>query len=134
MLNRQRVSLALQILANRLRSGQSSPRSGLIFIEGRQAAAKLYPQSIDSSHDDRDHVPERELQRAGLAAMCHLHTRFGKVYNGDRAPTSPRELAAANQSNFYGLVLASIDSGTYTAFYYNPDGAVVSLGQFPFGK
>jgi hypothetical protein len=134
MLRRSRVALALKILANRLRAGLSSPRSGLIFYEGGKASAKLYPQTIDSTRGDRDHIPERELQRAGFSALCHLHTRFEKVYNGDRAPTSKRELSAAKQANFYGLVLTSIDSGTFSAFYYNPNGAVVSLGLFAFGK
>ena len=41
---------------------------------------------------------------------------------------------ALRQGNFYGLVLASVDSGTFSAFYYNPSGAVVSLGLFAFGK
>ena len=41
---------------------------------------------------------------------------------------------ASNQGNFYGLVLTSIDSSTFSAFYYNPNGAVVSLGLFAFGK
>jgi hypothetical protein len=134
MLRRQRVALALRILADRLRAGLNSPRSGLVFYEGGKASAKLYPQSVDSTRGDRDHIPERELQRAGLRALCHIHTRFEKVYNGDRAPTSKRELSASNEWNFYGLVLTSIDSGTFSAFYYNPDGAVVSLGLFAFGK
>ena len=134
MLRRQRVALALRILADRLRAGLSSPRSGLVFYEGGKASAKLYPQSVDSARGDRDHVPDRELQRAGFGALCHLHTRFETVYNGDRAPASKREVSASNQGNFYGLVLTSIDSGTFSAFYYNPDGAVVSLGLFAFGK
>ena len=134
MLRRPRVALALRILADRLRAGLSSPRSGLIFYEGGKASAKLYPQAIDSSSGDREHIPERELQRAGFSALCHLHTRFETVYNGDRAPASKREVSASNQGNFYGLVLTSIDSGTFSAFYYNPDGSVVSLGLFAFGK
>jgi hypothetical protein len=134
MLRRQRVALALRILADRLRAGLSSPRSGLVFYESGKASAKLYPQSVDSTRGDRDHIPERELQRAGFSALAHLHTRFETVYNGDRAPTSKRELAASNSGNFYGLVVTSIDSGTFSAFYYNPDGAVVSLGLFAFGK
>ncbi|MDP6542950.1 MAG: hypothetical protein QGH60_03110 [Phycisphaerae bacterium] len=134
MLRRQRVSLALRILADRLRAGLSSPRSGLVFYEGGRASAKLYPQSIDSTRGDRDHIPERELQRAGFSALAHLHTRFETVYNGDRAPASKREVSASGQGNYYGLVLTSIDSGTFSGFYYNPDGAVVSLGMFAFGK
>ncbi len=134
MLRQRRVTLALRILADRLRAGLSSPRSGLIFYEGGKASAKLYPQAVDSSRGDRDHIPERELQRAGFGALCHLHTRFETVYNGDRAPASKREVSASNQGNFYGLVLTSIDSSTFSAFYYNPNGAVVSLGLFAFGK
>ena len=134
MLRRQRVALALRILADRLRAGLSSPRSGLVFYEDGEASAKLYPQGIDSTRGDRDHIPERELQRAGFRALCHLHTRFETVYNGDRAPASKREVSASNQGNFYGLVLAGIDSVTFSAFYYNPNGEVVSLGLFPFGK
>jgi len=134
MLRRQRVALALRILADRLRAGLNSPRSGLVFYEGGKASAKLYPQAIDSTRGDRDHIPERELQRAGFSALAHLHTRFETVYNGDRAPASKREVSASSQGNFYGLVLTSIDSGTFSAFYYNPDGEVVSLGLFAFGK
>ena len=134
MLRRQRVALALRILADRLRAGLSSPRSGLVFYESGKASAKLYPQAADSTRGDRDHIPERELQRAGFSALAHLHTRFETVYNGDRAPTSKREVSASSQGNFYGMVVTSIDSGTFSAFYYNPDGAVVSLGLFAFGK
>ncbi len=134
MVRRQRVSLALRILADRLRAGLNSPRSGLVFYEDGKAAAKLYPQAVDSTRGDRDHVPERELQRAGFNAMCHLHTRFEKVYNTERAAASSRELSAAAQANFYGLVLTSVDSGTFSAVYYNPDGKAVSLGVFAFGK
>jgi hypothetical protein len=134
MLRRPRVTLALRILADRLRAGLNSPRSGLIFYEGGKASAKLYPQSIDSTRGDRDHIPERELQRAGISALTHLHTRFETVYNGDRALVSKREISAANQGNYYGLVLTSIDSGTFSALYYNPDGTVVSLGLQAFGK
>ena len=132
MLRRPRPVLALRILADRLRAGLLSPRSGLVFYEGGKASAKLYPQRADSTRGDRDHIPERKLQCAGFGALCHLHTRFEKVYNGDLAPTSKREIMASKQGNFYGLVLASVDTGTFSAFYYNPDGAVVSLGLFPF--
>jgi len=134
MLKRRRVSVALKILAQRLRAGLNSPRSGLVFYESGKASAKLYPQAKDSSRGDRDHIPERELQRAGFDALCHLHTRFEKVYNGDRAAPSGRELSASKQANFYGLTLASVDSGTYSAFYYTPNGRAVSLGIFAFGK
>ena len=134
MLRRQRVTLSLRMLADRLRAGGLSPCSGLVFYEGGKASAKLYPQRADSTSGDRDHIPERELQRAGFSALCHLHTRFEKVNNEDLAPASKLEVSASNQGNFYGLVLASIDTGTFSAFYYNPDGAVVSLGLFAFGK
>jgi len=134
MLQRKRVALALRILADRLRARLSSPRSGLVFYEDGKASAKLYPQRADSLRGDRDHVPQREFKRAGLSAMCHFHTRFETVYNGDRAPASRREVAVARQSNFYGLILAGIDSDKFSAFYYNPDGVVVSLGLFAFGK
>jgi len=134
MLQRKRVALALRILADRLRAELTSPRSGLVFYQDGRASAKLYPQTVDSVRGDRDHVPQRGLQRAGLTALCQFHTRFEAVYNGDRAPASRREVAIAAQANFYGLILASIDSGTFSAFYYNPDGAVVSLGVFAFGK
>ena len=134
MLLRQRVALAMRILADRLRAGLKSPRSGLVFCEGGKASAKLYPQTIDSTRGDRDHIPERQLQRAGFSALCHFHTRFETVYNGDRASASKHEVSASTQGNFYGLVLTSIDSRTFSAFYYNPDGAVVSLGVFVFPK
>ena len=134
MLQRPRVALALRILADRLRAGLNSPRSGLVFLEGGKASAKLYPQAVDSTAGDRDHVPERELQQAGFSALSHLHTRFEKVYNGDRASASSREISAAGQANFYNLLLASVDSGTFSAVYYNPDGRAVSLGIYAFKK
>ena len=134
MLRRKRVALALKILADRLRARLSSPRSGLVFFEEGRASARLYPQDTDSTRGDRDHTPSREFKRAGLNALCHFHTRFETVYNGDRAPASKREATLAKQFNFYGLILASIDSETFSAFYYNPDGVIVSLGLFAFGK
>ncbi|MBT3198846.1 MAG: hypothetical protein HN350_02925 [Phycisphaerales bacterium] len=134
MLHQKRVSLALRILADRLRAGLNSPRSGLVFYENAAASAKLYPQKKDSVAGDRNHLPERELHRAGFDALCHLHTRFEKVYNGDVAPPSRQELSAARRANFCGLLLASIDSRKFSVFYYNPNGNAVSLGVFEFGK
>ena len=134
MLAGQRVSLGLKVLADRLRAGLNSQRSGLVFYEGGQASAKMYPQATDSTRGDRDHIPDRELQRAGFDAICHLHTRFEKVYNGNLAPTSKHELSLSRGGNFYGLILTSVDPGTFSAFYYNPDGEVVSLGLFAFSK
>jgi len=134
MLQRPRVAMALRIMADRLQAGLKTPRSGLVFYEDGKATAKLYPQLADSTLTDRDHVPERGLLHAGFDALCHLHTRFEKVYNGHRAVASKRELSAADEGNFYGLVLARVDTGTCSAFYYAPDGGVVSLGLFTFDQ
>lgn len=134
MLQRPRVQLALRILADRLRARLISPRSGLVFYENGRAMAKLYPQSTDETRGDREYVPSRSIQRAGRHALCHFHTRFETIYNGDRAAPAKRELEVARELNFHGLMLVSIDTGTFSAFYYNPDGAAVSLGLFPFGK
>jgi WD40 repeat protein len=133
MLCRKRTALALKVLSDRLRSGLAGPHGGLVFYEKGKASATLYPQSTDSTRGDREHVPEREFLRAGSNAICHFHTRFKKVYNDDHAGVSQRELLASNQRDFYGLVLARLDSGTFGAFYYNPGGQVVSLGLYPLG-
>jgi hypothetical protein len=134
MIERPRVQLSLRILTDRLRANVKSPRSGLILYENGRAVAKLYPQASDAAGPPGDYIPSRAIQRAGRNAVCHLHTRFEKTYNGDRAAPSKRELMAAKQTNFYGLVLCSIDSGTFSTFYYTPNGVIISLGMFPFGK
>ena len=50
-------------------------------------------------------------------------------------PARPPESSLdARKGNYYLLVLTTLEEGSFCAHYANPDGVVVSLGQFPLAR
>ncbi len=131
MLSRDRVQLALRIMADNDRQDTTTAHGGLVFYEGGKAEAKLFEPG--ATGDDTRYVPAPALIEAGRDALCRFHGHFEKPDNVARAGPDGRELTEARKSNSYGLVLTSLSEDTFTAHYYNPRGVVVSLGVYPMG-
>ncbi|MCK4602663.1 MAG: hypothetical protein KAU28_09365, partial [Phycisphaerae bacterium] len=132
MLSRPRIQVALRIMARHDRADRRTAWGGLVFYENGRAEAKLYPASLKRGENDLLYRPSARATIDGRSALCRFHAHFEKVANDARIGPRELELAAAKRENFYGLVLTSLDKETFCAHYYNPDGAVVSLGKFPF--
>lgn len=130
MLMRQRVRTALAITAQRDREDRTSQWGGLIRYDSGQAEAILYPPTGNSS--DSHYQASDRLLRDSVDSLMRFHGHFSRESNGGNVGPDPRDLQEAAESNTYGLVLTSLGDGMYNATFYNPRGAVVSLGDFRF--
>lgn len=131
MLSRERVQIALRIMAERDREDASRPWGGLVFYENGRAEAKLYPAR---SGDDTVYDPTDRAVRDGRDALCFFHAHFEKVDNAKRTGPDAAELRRAAQGNTNALVLTSLNDKEFCAHFYTPAGRVVSLGIFPLRK
>ncbi len=132
MLRRQRVQLALRVMAERDRADEDSAWGGLVFYENGQAEAKLYPPDPDAPTDDRTYVPSRMAEVDARDALCMFHARFDRARNAAAMGPTSADLQAARREDRYALVLTGLSDKEFVAHYYNPDGEVVSLGALPF--
>jgi hypothetical protein len=132
MFTRPRVLLALRVMAERDRADTRSAWGGLIVYESGGAEARLYPPEKDSPADDLRYVPSRQMISEGRDSMCRFLAHFEKADNSARAGPTAEELAAAKEGNYYGVVLTTVSENEFCAFYFNPQGAVVSLGKIAF--
>jgi hypothetical protein len=132
MFARPRVLLALRVMAERDRADTRSAWGGLVVYESGGAEARLYPPEKDAPADDLRYVPSKQMISEGRDSMCRFLAHFEKANNAARAGPTTEELAAAKEGNYYGLVLTTISETEFCAFYFNPQGAVVSLGKMAF--
>ncbi len=134
MLNRQRVQLAIRIMADGDRADKRSRWGGLIFYENGQAEAKLYAPDRSAGENDMAYVPTKRLIGDGRDSICRFVAHFEKVSNIALAGPTRNELLEARSQDYYALVLTSTSEGRFSAHYYNPRGQVVSLGLLPFRR
>ncbi len=134
MLNRERVQLAIKIMAEGDRVDKRSQWGGLIFYENGQAEAKLYTPDRKAGENDMAYASTKRFIRDGRGAMCRFVAHFEKAQNVSLARPTKAELLQSRRGNYYGLVLTSISERMFSAHYYNPQGQVVSLGLYPFKK
>jgi len=131
MLSRERVQIALRIMAEKDREDTMRPWGGLVFYENGRAEAKLYPAR---NGDDAVYGPTDRAVRDGRDALCLFHAHFEKVDNAERTGPDAAELRRAAQGNTNGLVLTSLSAEEFCAHFYTPAGRVISLGIFPLRK
>jgi hypothetical protein len=132
MLARPRVLLALRVMAERDRADTRSAWGGLIVYEGGGAEARLYPPEKDAPADDLRYVPSRQMVSEGRDSLCRFLAHFEKANSAARAGPTADELREARAGNYYGLVVTTVSEGEFCAHYFNPQGAVVSLGRIAF--
>ena len=134
MLSRPRMQIALRVMAERDREDRASAWGGLVFYKNGQAEPKLYPPSTEAGENDLVYVPSALAVRHGRDALCRFYAHFDQADNVARAGPGAEELRDAAMNNYYALVLTSINENTFCAHYCNPEGTVVSLGAFAFGR
>jgi hypothetical protein len=130
MFARPRVLLALRVMSERDRADTRSAWGGLIVYETGGAEARLYPPEKDTPADDLHYIPSRQMVSEGRDSMCRFFAHFEKAANAARAGPTADELSAAKEGNYYGLVITTLSESEICAHYFNPQGAVVSLGRF----
>ena len=134
MLARPRVQLALRAMADYDLADTRSAWGGLVLYENGQAEAKLYRPVVEGAGDDMRYKPSQHLEAEARDALCWFHAHFDRIRNVGRAGPDEQDVREAKENGFYGMVLTSLDENTFAAHYYNPDGIVVSLGNFPFQR
>ncbi len=121
MLSRPRMLLALKIMADENRSKSAPGDPGLVFYKQGQADAMLYPGASSG-----------QLVRDGRDSLCRFSTNFARKDNSLEVGPSQTQLTDARKGNYCGLVLTSVNPQTFTAYYYNAQGKIVSMGNYPF--
>jgi hypothetical protein len=134
MLNRPAVEAALRVMAEQDRADRRYAWGGQVFYEAGSAQARLYPPDAQVKENDLYYQPSSRSLADGRDAMCRFLAHFEQLANADRAGPGIEELADAKKSNYYALVLTSLGDSSFCAHYYNPQGVVISLGEFPFAK
>lgn len=132
MLSRARIQAALRSAAQQDREDKTQAWGGLVFYKDGGADAMIYKGSVDGGENDLIYVPPAKALNDVRDAMCMFVMHFEAENNMGRAGPTQEELRASKEGNYSGLVLTSVNAGSFVAYYYNPRGAVVSLGLFPF--
>ncbi len=135
MLSSPRVQLALKVMGDLDRRDRRNAWGGLVSYENGKAEAKIYPsdQTNVQSSDTR-YIISKQAAKEGRDSLCRFSAHFSQQANSQQAGPGIEELQDAKENNFYGLVLTSIGPDEFCAHYFNPDGTVVSMGTYPFGK
>jgi len=134
MISRSNIQAAIAMLAEEDRQDAHRTSGGLVFLEGGQALARVYPMDRQLASGDLTYAPSSRLLSDGRDAMCRFLGHFETLRNANRAGPTAEEVAAARKSNYYLLVWTSLSENAFCAHYCNPQGIVVSLGQFPFAR
>ncbi len=134
MINRASIQAAITLLAEEDRQDTRRAFGGLVFLEGGQALARVYPPVRQMQANDRVYMPSSRLIADGRDALCRFQGHFEALRNAARAGPDAEELAASSKGNYYLLILTSVNEAAFCAHYNNPEGIVVSLGQFPLAR
>lgn len=102
----------------------------LFYREGQVQAARHTPRPVGAAQaaEDWDRW-DRYLSRD---ALSEVHARLGVRDPAGKGEPTKEELREAEEKNRYGVVLASRDKSSFSAFYFNDKGTVVPLGEYPF--
>jgi len=113
------------------RQDASAAWGGLVFKNANKAEAFVYMNSAGKGKDDSVYFPTARYKKDAPRAMARYFCHFEKVDNTPRAGPSEAELADAKAHNYNGLILTTTGKNTFCGHYYNANGIVVSLGEFP---
>ena len=130
MLSRPRVQMKLRLMMNSDQADTGGEWGGLVFYQSGQAEAHLYRYDKHAPRNDQAYQPSRRVISDGRDALCRFVSHAHVVKNKDLGPTAT-ELRNAKTGDFNGLTLSRTDKDHFAAYYYTPNGAVVSLGVFP---
>jgi hypothetical protein len=134
MLSRPSIQAAITLLAEEDRQDTRRAFGGLVFLEGGQALARVYPPVRQTPANDLVYMPSSRLVADGRDALCRFQGHFEVLHNAGRAGPDAEELTASSKGDYYLLILTSVSETAFCAHYNNPEGVVVSLGQFPMTR
>ena len=134
LLRKGHVQTGMGVMAERDRADRARAWGGLIFYRNGHAEPQLYEPSKALGDNDLRYAPTLDVLRLARDALCLFHAHFEKVQNLDRVGPTAQEQADARADNLYALVVTSVSAGSFIAHYYSPQGQVVSLGIFPYGR
>jgi hypothetical protein len=134
MISRSNIQAAIAMLAEEDRQNAHRTSGGLVFLEGGQALARVYPVDRQLAASDLSYVPSSRLLSDGRDALGRFVGHFETLRNANRSGPTAEEVAGARKGNYYLLVWTSLSETAFCAHYCNPQGVVVSLGQFPFAR
>jgi hypothetical protein len=103
---------------------------GLGEVVREEWVAVLYPPRPGQRQGDQRFVASDDMIAASDLALAHYHLHAQRERNGEYAGPSPGDLAYAARSGRACVVFTSVGSGgRLNVDYYQPDGAVIDLGE-----
>ena len=130
MFARKSTRQRFRIAADADRADRQTQWGGLVFYGSGQPQAQLYPPA-DRRGDD-SYVPSGRMLLAARNALCFFIGHFSRrLPRGEEAGPTERELALAKAKNLYGVAVTSLSAGRLNVAYFNPDGVVVDMGDYP---
>jgi len=127
MLGRPRVKEAMSIAAKGDWADRRTQWGGLIRYEQGQAEAKLYTPG--RAQGDDKYLPSDQMLSDAMDSLACFVGHFGWGQDGT-GPTE-REMNFAREQNLCGIVLTRPAPDRLKVVYFNPEGRVVDLGNFP---
>ncbi len=92
-------------------------------------AAILYPPRPGSRRGDHEFVASTDMILQSDDALAHYHFHVQEPRNSEYAGPSANDLAYSARYGRSCLVLTSVASGVMDVDFYQPDGAVIDLGE-----
>lgn len=115
------------------RSDTSTEYGGVIRAEGAGFRAIGFAPRPNQRKGDREFVASEDMLVAGATALFHYHFHAQKERNGEYAGPSIGDLAYARTHGRSCLVLTSVGAGVLNVDYYQPNGAILDLGEIRSG-
>ena len=110
---------------------RSAEYGGVIraYSGGTGAEAVLYAPRPGSRRGDHEFVASSDMINQSDDALAHYHFHVQEPRNSEYAGPSANDLAYAARYGRSCLVLTSVASGVMDVDFYQPDGAVIDLGE-----
>lgn len=128
-LAREAVQSKLFQFARLDRDDTSTEYGGAIVSEGDGFAARLYPPRPSERLGDEQFVASEDLFEQAATALAIFHFHVQKDRRNEVSGPSRGDLVFAARSGRTSIVISSIDKGIFNADVYQPDGAVIDLGE-----
>lgn len=133
-LRNQAAVQALFAQAEMDREDKTAEYGGLLRVDefGPHAATStvvLYPPRPGAREGDRHFVASTDMINQGAHSLAHYHFHAQERRNSEFAGPSADDLVYSARSGRTCLVFTSAGDGAMDADYYQPDGAVIDLGE-----
>ncbi len=116
--------------------GDTSTEHGGVFDVGANGKFVMYPFAPRATQrlGDRQFSAPDDMLKAGAAGLFHYHLHVQSASNGEYAGPSGQDLEYAKTFGRACLVFTSVREDVLNIDYYQPDGAMVDLGEVRAAK